>query len=93
MDLEQKSRNQSFTRPLITSKDQECISIFTANLLIGIALVFGGTGKLTKLKRNLSVNKPVSPKLLSGGGRFPAQPVFKTHVFFSYRLSTLKLRL
>ena len=54
------------------------ISIFTANLLIGIEVVFGGTGTLTKLKRNLSVHK-----------RFPAQPVFITQVFFSYRLSTL----
>ena len=43
-----------------------------------MAIVFGGNGTLTKFKRNLSVDK-----------RFPAQPVFITQVFFSYRLSTL----
>jgi hypothetical protein len=63
--LEQHSRNQSFTRPLITTKLHECISIFTANLLIVIMVVFGGTGTLTKLKRNLSVNKPASPTCLA----------------------------
>ena len=54
------------------------ISIFTVNLLIRIAVVCGGTRTQTKLKRNLSVHK-----------RFPAQPVFLTQVFFSYRLITL----
>jgi hypothetical protein len=49
MDLEQQSRNQSLTRPLINTKDNECISIFTANLLIGVAVVFGGTGTLLNL--------------------------------------------
>jgi hypothetical protein len=70
-------------------KDHECISIFTANLLIGIAVVFGGTGILTKLKRNLSVNKrfPVAP--CRSLARRQAQPVFITQLFFSYRFRLL----
>jgi hypothetical protein len=79
MNTEQQNRNQSSTPPQLTAKG---ISIITTNLPIGIAVVFGGTRTLTKLKRNLSVHK-----------RFPAQPVVITLVFIFYRLSTLKFRL